>query len=307
MSKPNDTTTKTKTGKKDADAAEVQSQMRPLTPAEAREQTIIGVITVVAIILVAAIIGYAVWMQNKPQDLTALRNDVEAVAVKPEHADDDYSFTISRDGVDKPVAGAPTVTFYMDLMCPGCGNMERNTGEQMRKLVKAGQINLKVHPLSFMDRQSSDGYSTRAALSVINVIELDPGHALDFLAAMYDENFQPEEGADYKPVTDDMIQSQAVKAGVGEETAKRITDRRYEAWLKAETAYTTARPDLMDNNQFSTPVITVNGVKWNWRAVDGNENMGDALVKALGLDPAKAGDENAKPTIGDTGAPVYPK
>ena len=114
---------------------------------------------------------------------------------------------ISKDGYGKSVEGAPTVAIYMDFLCPGCGNLHRQLDEDLQKMVDAGQINLDLHFMAFMDKWSTDDYSSRAANAAIYLAEhdSDPSHLITFLEKMYAEDFQPEESSNYKSVSADQV------------------------------------------------------------------------------------------------------
>ncbi|KAB8291981.1 DsbA family protein [Bifidobacterium avesanii] len=277
---------------------------------ERRQQTILGATVVAVIVVIIAVVAGVIWWKNRPVDTTALKSEVDKVAVKPASATDDYGFLISKDGINKPVEGVPTVEFYMDFICPGCGNMERSTGETNIKMVEAGQINLEVHPLSFMDSYSTDNYSTRAANAVINVAEQDPTHLLAFIQALYSQDFQPQEGSNYVATSDAQIQQQAVKAGVSEDLAKTISDGKYNDWIAAETQVTINRKELANvsgryKGQVSTPIVTINGTYWDWNSIDTGTTLAQGLLKAIGLDEAQVGTSTL-PSIGADGKPLYP-
>lgn len=276
-----------------------------------RQQTILGATVVAVIVVIIAVVAGVIWYRNRPVDTAALKSEVDKVAVKPANATDDYGFLISKNGINKPVEGVPTVEFYMDYICPGCGNMERSTGATTSKLVASGQINLEIHPLSFMDRYSTDNYSTRAAGAVINVAEKDPDHLLAFISNLYAEDFQPQEGSNYVATSDEQIQQQAIKAGVSEDVAKTISEGQYADWLKAETQVTINRPELANvsgqyKGQVSTPIVTINGTYWDWNSVDTSVTLDQALLRALGLEESQVGTDTI-PTIGADGKALYPE
>lgn len=300
---------RTRAERQAAEAAAARAQAEEAAR-ERRQQTILGATVVAVIVVIVAVVAGVIWWRTRPVDTAALRSEVDKVQVKPASATDDYGFLISKDGINKPVEGVPTVEFYMDFMCPGCGNMERATGETTTKLVAAGQINLEVHPLSFMDQYSTDNYSTRAAGAVLNVAEQDPDHLLAFISNLYAEDFQPQEGSNYKPTSDEQIQQQAVKAGVSEDLAKTISDGKYHDWLAAETQVTINRDDLKNvsgslKGKVSTPIVTINGTFWDWNSIDNSTTLAQGLLKAIGLDEAQVGTSTA-PSIGADGKALYP-
>lgn len=118
----------------------------------------------------------------------------------------------------------------MDFLCPGCGNLHRQLDADLQKMVDAGQINLDLHFMAFMDRWSTDEYSSRAANAAIYLAEhdSDPNHLISFLEKVYAEDFQPEEGSAYKSVSDAKIKEQMIAAGV----SKDVADKRLAAIIR---------------------------------------------------------------------------
>ncbi|WP_291526911.1 DsbA family protein [Bifidobacterium sp. UBA744] len=300
----------TRAQRKAAEAAAAKARAERLAK-ERKQQTILGALVVAVIVAIVAAVAITVWWRNRPVDTTALKNDVEQAQVKPANTTDDYGFVMSKNGINQPVEGVPTVEFYMDFLCPGCGNMERSTSSYTAAMVKAGQINLEVHPLSFMDRYSTDNYSTRAANAVINVAEQDPDHLLAFISNLFAQDYQPQEGSAYVATSDEQIQQQAIKAGVSAELAATISDGKYDEWLNAETQATINRKELANvsgslKGQISTPIVTINGTYWNWSAVGSDVSLGQGLLKAIGLDESAVGTTTL-PTIGADGKALYPE
>lgn len=229
-------------GKQNRKAAlKAQEEARRLQEAkERRQQTMIGVIVTVALVALIALGGFLYWRSHRPvktQDLEQARQAVAKVKEKPSAANDQGGFLISSQGLGKPVAKAPTVEIYMDFMCPGCGALHRGLDSTLTGLVDAGQINLVIYPMSFMDRLSTDNYSTRTGTATIYVAQHDPDHLLPFIANLYAKDFQPDE-SDYHPISNDKIRQQAIKAGVDPKVADQAVKGHYRAWIKAMDTYT---------------------------------------------------------------------
>ena len=281
-----------------------------------RNQTIIGIIVVAVVVALVAVVSVVVWRQTHPQadpkQLEEAYAKVEA-AKKPSLATDKGGFIISKNGVNKPVKDAPTVESYMDFMCPGCGGLERSTGDTFDALVQAGQINLEVHPMAFMDRFSSDEYSTRTANIVVELAEKDPEHLLPMIQSLYAADFQPEEG-NYKPVTNEMIRERAISVGVPEKVADEITNDKYEYkdWVRAISDYTPLRSELWNTTgqlkgSMSTPTVLINGKFWNRTAVPTDIDPPTAFLKAIGLNADQVGKAGAMPEVGTDKGPLYPE
>ena len=328
----------------------------PVDPVrERRVQTIVGVV-VVAVVIV--LFGLAAWaMVGHHQRTQAAREAVSPAAVakrktaladvgvKPMGLDADGAVVISRGGVGVGYAAGniPTVTFYTEPLCPGCAAVHQALDPTFEKLVLAGQINLKVVPLTFQDDKSSDRYSTRAMDGFLQFIQkdTDPRHALGYLSNIYAEDFQPGELDDYKPVSGLRLAEQAVAAGVDHEiaaesfavprdqiaqlgvdpnaepywdnTVKRHT-LKYADYLKADDDYNTSRPELSASGVegFSTPTLTINGHYWSVSDADKSVlGLKDGFLHAIGLreDQAGATDPNdgeplALPSIGSDHKPL---
>ena len=300
-------------GKQNRQAAlKAQEEARRLQEAkERRQQTMIGVIVTVVIIAMIALGGFVYWRSHRPvktQDLEQARQAVAKVKEKPSAANDQGGFLISSQGLNKPVAKAPTVEIYMDFMCPGCGALHRGLDSTLTGLVDAGQINLVIYPMSFMDRLSTDSYSTRTGTATIYVAQHDPDHLLPFIANLYAKDFQPDE-SDYHPISNDKIRQQAIKAGVDPQVADQAVKGHYRAWIKAMDTYTPLRKELWNptganKGQMSTPTVRINGNYWDLSDLSqAGMDYRSGLLKALGLDQAKVGVKGAMPAIGASGHP----
>lgn len=166
---------------------------------ERKQQTIIGAVVVAIIVVLVAIAGFAIYGAIHKNDVAKSTTEEQAyqqlqkVETKPSAADDKGGILISSEGYGKKVSGAPTVAVYMDPLCPGCGEFNRQTDPTLISLVDAGQINLEIHPMSFMDEYSTDEYSSRATGAILYIASNDdnPDHLLKFISNIYAEDFQP--------------------------------------------------------------------------------------------------------------------
>ncbi|MDF7640084.1 thioredoxin domain-containing protein [Bifidobacterium sp. ESL0784] len=295
--------------------AEEEARQKALAEAAAKErkqQTIIGAIVVAVIIILVAVIAVislrSIHKKNEANKVTAdaSYSALQKVKTKPKYADDKGGILISKDGYNKKIAKVPTVEIYMDPLCPGCGSLHRQIDTDLDKLVNSGQINLVYHPMNFLDADSTDQYSTRAAGALLYVSSHDPDaqHLLDFVSNLYKEGYQPGEGPEYKPTSNAQIRAQAISAGVSRDVMSKAFDGTYNKWLKASYDYTVRRKDLLNSSgQMSTPAVTINGKLMDMSEISQlGITQKQALLKQLGIKESQVGEEGVRPKIG-TGAP----
>lgn len=209
----------------------------------------------------------------------------------------------------------------MDFMCPGCGNLNRNLDQDLVKMMDAGQINIDLHIMSFMDRYSwingdsnnVDDYSSRTANAAIYVAEHDddPNHLLNFITNLYAKDFQPEEGSGYKQVTDDQIKVRMDGTGISKDVQGKAMQRGYDKWLDAVNTYTPTRSGAVQ------PLRTAQG--FDEHPDDDDQRLLLGYEQQRGHKPQdarrgvprgnrlaqnKVGDAEVRPSIGATGKPL---
>ncbi len=187
-------------------AAEEAAQQAPAEQAakERKQQTIIGCIVVAIIVVLVAIAGFAVNKAMRPSNTSSSSQQsnmtvdeayskLKKVSTQPANADDKAGFVISNKGYGQKAEGAPTVSIYMEPLCPGCASVNRQLDPTLVKLMNAGQLNIDLHFLNFQNNKSSDNYSNRVFNGAIYIAEHDgdPDHLMSYLSNIYAEDFQP--------------------------------------------------------------------------------------------------------------------
>ena len=289
---------------------------------ERRQQTIIGAIVVAVIVVLIAVVGVVIYRNTHPdnsgqsQSASASYAALQKVANTPPGANDRGGFLISKHGYNKRVENAPTVAEYFDPLCPGCAALNRQVDPTLKALVDAGQINLELHPMSFMDQLSTDEYSSRVSGSIAYIASHDdnPDHLIAYMEAIYAEDFQPKEGTtNYQPVSDAKLKAQALKAGVPTAIVDKAFGRQYQKWLDAVNDYTPKRPELWntegsDKGAMTTPTVTINGKALNMvQIAQLGIPLKSAVLQSLGLAESAVGSQGAMPSIGAAGKPLAPK
>lgn len=296
---------------------EAERQAQEQAQKERRQQTIIGAIAVALVVVLVAVAGFAIWRATRPSPEEAMSveqayNQLQEVSTKPSKASDKGGILVSKNGYNKPVEGAPTVDIYMDFICPGCGSLHRNLDTTTTKMVDAGQLNLNLHFMAFMDRASTDEYSSRAATAALYITDHDNdvNHLLQFIQNMYAEDFQPEEGSGYKSVSNEQIREQAIKAGVSKDVADKLQSTDYKTWIDAINTYIPKLPEVQHQKgsykgTFTSPAVVINGTYWDISDVTAAQlSMPAAFTKALGISQDEVGVEGVMPSIGADGKPI---
>ena len=278
---------------------------------ERKQQTIIGCIVVAIIVVLVAIAGFAVYKAMRPSNTSSSSQQsnmtvdeayskLKKVSTQPANADDKAGFVISNKGYGQKAEGAPTVSIYMEPLCPGCASVNRQLDPTLVKLMNAGQLNIDLHFLNFQNNKSSDNYSNRVFNGAIYIAEHDddPDHLMSYLSNIYAEDFQPGELSNYEPVNNAKLEKQAVKAGVSEDVAA--------AAFSGSNNYTILRPELFNSSgAFSSPTLTINGEYWDLKQLTlADTNMVDGFLKSIGLDADQVGVEGKMPSIGASGKPI---
>ncbi|PFG37356.1 protein-disulfide isomerase [Flavimobilis soli] len=233
-------------------------------------------------VLVAAVLGLAIaavpivkgYLDEKNKATPTL-----ADVTRPTVVNTEGGITVGAEGVAGTTGGADAVEVatYVDYMCPACGAFEDATVAQMDQLREAGLITLVVQPVSILNRFSQGSeYSTRAAAAAVYVAANAPEQFLAFHTALFGN--QPAENT--KGLTNKEIGAIALTAGVPSEVSDAIASDKaedeYADWIDAQTADIVERPELLGEQGFSTPTVTIDGKRW-----DGNWTVEGALVQAV--------------------------
>lgn len=206
-----------------------------------------GVVTAVALIAVIAVVATIL----NSDDALPVAEDQRV----PESITATQAFQIPGPGNDS--AEAVRVDYFFDPQCPACQAFSEQAGSTMKEHVKNGDIDLHIHPVSFMGGNTSNNYSGQAANAVVTVHEHNPEQTLEFLSAIFDAEFFPAGGPETR--TSEELMAQAQDAGVPEETAALFNARHYFDWIEENTQQQMARDDLFPDGGFGTPAIFIGG------------------------------------------------
>lgn len=223
-----------------------------------RNKNLIAAGIIAGVVLILSIIGFMMVQDAKKTGSDAKVSQGEQIT--PERATANGAFHIPSEGTAPEAPEDSTATrvdMFLDPQCPGCGAVERGIGDRIAELVEAEEIDLYVTPVSFLDRATTDRYSSRATNAIITVAEKTPENALDFIHAIYAEDVQPGETGGASGVSDDKLAEIAVSVGVPQDVADTFKNHSYFDWIKSNTETQQARTDLFATG-FSTPSVFLN-------------------------------------------------
>jgi protein-disulfide isomerase len=198
-----------------------------------RRVTIWTSVAVVAVLVIAGLIGWAALANQEKTSQSALTTPSVAV-------DDGTAFAVGT--------GPVVVDLYEDFMCPICNEFEKQTGATIKQLVSENKITVRYHPVSILDRASKGTqYSTRAA-GAAAAAAID-GKFTEYHDILYAN--QPAE--DTTGLTDAKLIELGKSVGLGDTFAKAVTDRTYDSWVTKVTETFSSR------GYTGTPTIVVAG------------------------------------------------
>jgi serine/threonine-protein kinase len=134
------------------------------------------------------------------------------------------TLNVRNDGVFVGSSAAvATIDIFNEPVCPPCGVFIRSYGGDIESAVTNKKLSVRYHLLNFLDDQSATKtYSTRAvAASYCVAAQNDPKVYVNFYAALFGSDFQPQEGA-LTDRTDAELARLAQTAGANATTANCI-------------------------------------------------------------------------------------
>lgn len=168
----------------------------------------------------------------------------------------------------KPVTTAEAkkgnqIVIYQDYQCPICKLFEDPNASQIKAWVSSGLATVEYHPISFLDGQSLNGYSSRATNAAFCVANAQPEKFFDVNTALYVN--QPEENS--AGPTDSKLKETLAGAGVEIDADMNscIDEKRYAKYIENRTAEAFSQPAVTGKEiPGGTPYVLVNGNVYDW-------------------------------------------
>jgi len=146
-------------------------------------------------------------------------------------------------------SGPVVVEDYIDFICPYCKVYHDEASANVAKLLAENKITLVQHPVAYLDRFSTNQYSTRA--SAASACAADDGHFQEYVAVLFAN--QPAEGS--AGPTDDQLITMGTQNGLSENFAQCVRDKKYVTWAQKVS------DDASKAGVTGTPTAFVNGRK----------------------------------------------
>ncbi|MFE3544125.1 DsbA family protein [Nocardia sp. NPDC059177] len=219
----------------------------PLAAAEAADKRRkvaiqIGVAAVLVALIAAIGIGIAVNKSDSDTDPTT----ITAAQLPATGGSVTDTGTVRIGNPDAPVK----VRVVADLQCPACQKFEAANGEALAQAAADGTAVVEYQIISFLDKASTNQYSSRAANASFCVAKSDPSKYQTWLQTMFEQQ-TPEGGAGH---TDDELVDIATEVGYTDPAvATCIREKPYTDYVKQVTQAT------LSSGVESTPAVFING------------------------------------------------
>lgn len=224
-------------------AARAEQMRKEREKADRRQRNLISVAIVTVVIALIAVAGVAITKTNndnkKNEDLVA-----------PKNVNADYGFTYDAEAAGGAAGADPVkVILTEDFQCPACLSFEQQSGAYLTDLVKKGEITIEYRPISFLDSQSGNKYSSRALNAALCV--LDKG-GVEKYRVMHDLLYasQPAEGT-VGPDDKALIETAKTAGVTGIDSC--VLSERFGPWI--QDAYEKLADDVFKG----TPWVRIDG------------------------------------------------
>lgn len=155
------------------------------------------------------------------------------------------------------------IVIYQDYQCPVCKLFEDPNTTQIKAWVESGLATVEYHPISFLDGQSLNNYSSRANNAALCVANSQPEKFFNVNALLYAN--QPQENSAGPSDTD--LKSTLVGAGVSmnDEIKTCIDQKRYGKYIENRTSKAFSQPAVTGKEiPRGTPYVLINGNVYDW-------------------------------------------
>lgn len=153
---------------------------------------------IIAVVVIAAVaIGTLLFMNFKPNNVSsditgpAPKNMISGGAVFGKDLKVVTTEALKEGSERKPTKLDPSkrpvhVQVFVDFMCPACRGFEKHYGPMLEQFTGAGDIQLEVYPVNFLDIKSNGTkYSSRAGSAFACVVDQQPDKAYAMMKQLF--------------------------------------------------------------------------------------------------------------------------
>lgn len=208
---------------------------------------------VVAVLAVAAGIGFAVTNLNSGDDGSDWDAAQDAELVKPANASGDTGLNVVIGETD----AEKTLEIYEDMRCPTCAAFEQASGEVVKKDLEEGKYKASFTMATFIDNMAP-GTGSKNSLSALGAaLDVSQQAFLDYKGMLYSAEYHPEESAD-DFADDDYLLDVAEEVDElkgNEEFAENVTSGTFDRWALEMSK------KFDDSDVSGTPAFKMDGEK----------------------------------------------
>ena len=241
---------------------------------EKRKKLTIQVSVVAAILAVVAIIVVSIVSSPSTQGGEVPKNVAVFSKGGIKIGADLKAFTKTTSPTATPTASAtpsatpaavPNIKIYLDYQCPFCQEFEAANTTQIQNWVSKGAATVEFHPISFLDGNSFNHYSSRAANAAYCVAENSPDAFFNYNSLLYAN--QPAEGS--AGPDNNALYQDAVNVGATNlpNIQKCINSNSYGKWIADTTTSLTSPGKLIPETKLQltgTPFVMVNNQPYTY-------------------------------------------
>ena len=180
------------------------------------------------------------------------------------------AFTTTSTPTATPTPGAttsavPNIRIYLDYQCPFCQGFEQANGPQISDWVSKGTATVEIHPISFLDANSQNHYSSRAANAAYCVAENSPDTFYKYNAFLFAN--QPAEGSS-GPDNNTLYQDAVDQGATNLDVIKKCIDAdSYGKWIADNTTSLIGAGKTIPGTKLNltgTPFVMVNDRQYTY-------------------------------------------
>jgi protein-disulfide isomerase len=226
-------------------AARAEQMRKEREKAEKRQRNFITIGIVVVVLALVAAGAYAI-------ATTSDKNAPEDRVIAPKGSTQDFGVTFTAEDAGGKAGTDPVeVVIYEDFQCPVCKAFEQANGAFLDEAVKNGDITIEYRLLAFLDRASTNEYSSRAGSAALCAFESGGGEAYKKVASMFWANQPAENSAGPE---DPALVDQLKSAGVSSDAVEScVVKNRFVPWIKKATEAS------RDAKVTGTPTVRIDG------------------------------------------------